>query len=82
MGERDDKSAPLRGSWATVPDPRRLAPAHPGYDEILQRHDAAVGRGLPTYADPVSGFSVFTAAFLAKRGYCCESGCRHCPFVT
>jgi hypothetical protein len=23
---------------------------------------------------------VFTAAFLLKRGYCCESGCRHCPY--
>ncbi|MBC8031381.1 MAG: cysteine-rich CWC family protein [Pyrinomonadaceae bacterium] len=23
---------------------------------------------------------VFTAHFLLRRGYCCESGCRHCPF--
>jgi hypothetical protein len=23
---------------------------------------------------------VFTAAFLLKRGYCCERGCRHCPY--
>lgn len=23
---------------------------------------------------------VFTARFLLSRGYCCESGCRHCPF--
>ncbi len=23
---------------------------------------------------------VFTAAFHRKRGYCCESGCRHCPY--
>jgi hypothetical protein len=23
---------------------------------------------------------VFTASFLLRRGYCCESGCRHCPF--
>ena len=26
------------------------------------------------------GKMVFTAAFLLKRGYCCESGCRHCPY--
>ncbi len=26
------------------------------------------------------GFMVFTAAYLLKRGYCCESGCRHCPY--
>jgi hypothetical protein len=23
---------------------------------------------------------VFTAQFLLRRGYCCESGCRHCPY--
>ncbi len=23
---------------------------------------------------------VFTAHFLLKRGYCCRSGCRHCPY--
>jgi hypothetical protein len=23
---------------------------------------------------------VFTAHYLLKRGYCCESGCRHCPY--
>jgi len=23
---------------------------------------------------------VFTASYLARRGYCCDSGCRHCPY--
>ena len=23
---------------------------------------------------------VFTARFLERRGYCCENGCRHCPY--
>jgi hypothetical protein len=23
---------------------------------------------------------VFTAAYLLKRGTCCGSGCRHCPY--
>ncbi len=23
---------------------------------------------------------VFTARFLSRRGYCCENGCRHCPY--
>ncbi len=23
---------------------------------------------------------VFTATYHLKRGYCCQSGCRHCPF--
>jgi hypothetical protein len=26
------------------------------------------------------GLMVFTALYHLKRGYCCESGCRHCPY--
>jgi len=26
------------------------------------------------------GRRVFTAHFHLKRGYCCGSGCRHCPY--
>lgn len=25
-------------------------------------------------------YVVFTAAYHLKRGYCCNSGCRHCPY--
>ncbi|MDB5280649.1 MAG: hypothetical protein JWR61_5604 [Ferruginibacter sp.] len=25
-------------------------------------------------------FSVFTAWYHLKRGYCCNNGCRHCPY--
>jgi hypothetical protein len=25
-------------------------------------------------------FLVFTERFLRERGYCCENGCRHCPW--
>ncbi len=27
-----------------------------------------------------AGRLVFTAAYLLKRGTCCGSGCRHCPY--
>ena len=27
-----------------------------------------------------NGLVVFTAAYHLKRGYCCGSGCRHCPY--
>ena len=27
-----------------------------------------------------NGNYVFTATFLLKRGYCCNNGCRHCPY--
>ena len=33
------------------------------------------------YIDPDTGSMVFTANFHLKRGYCCGSGCRHCPYT-
>jgi hypothetical protein len=27
-----------------------------------------------------NGKLVFTADFLLRRGFCCGSGCRHCPY--
>ena len=72
----------LRDDWRELPHPRRLSEHHPQRAEILRRHGEAIRRGDPVYTDPVSGFSVFTADFLESRGYCCESGCRHCPYVT
>lgn len=26
------------------------------------------------------GYIVFTEQYHLKRGHCCESGCRHCPY--
>ena len=26
------------------------------------------------------GYKVFTEQYHLKRGYCCESNCRHCPY--
>jgi len=34
--------------------------------------------GIDYYIE--NGFVVFTAQYLRNRGYCCESGCRHCPY--
>ncbi len=34
--------------------------------------------GVDYYVE--DGKYVFTAHYLLKRGYCCESGCRHCPY--
>jgi len=38
-------------------------------------------QGEDGYTDPETGLFVFTAAYLAARGTCCESDCRHCPYV-
>jgi hypothetical protein len=34
--------------------------------------------GIDYYLD--NGLMVFTAQYLRDRGYCCTSGCRHCPY--
>jgi hypothetical protein len=34
--------------------------------------------GIDYYVE--NGLYVFTADYLRRRGYCCESGCRHCPY--
>lgn len=26
------------------------------------------------------GYRVFTEKYLLKRGFCCKSGCKHCPY--
>ncbi|MBC7386222.1 MAG: hypothetical protein H7301_08705 [Cryobacterium sp.] len=36
--------------------------------------------GVDTYIDPDSGFTVFTREFHERRGRCCQSRCRHCPY--
>ena len=71
----------LRDDYLVKPIPRRLQATHPHFLEIMSRHASAVDTRLPCYQDPVSGLSVMTAEFLASRNYCCESGCRHCPYV-
>jgi hypothetical protein len=48
--------------------------------ERMRLHQEAVSRGRDTYKDPVTGFKVFTELFHKRRGTCCNSGCRHCPF--
>ncbi len=34
--------------------------------------------GVDYYVE--NGLYVFTAEFLRRRGTCCQSGCRHCPY--
>jgi hypothetical protein len=31
------------------------------------------------YLSP-EGFIVFTEKYHLKRGYCCQNGCKHCPY--
>jgi hypothetical protein len=63
------------------PHPQRLPLDRPQRDIIVARHRAAVDAGEAGYTDPATGLFVFTAAYHLARGSCCESGCRHCPYV-
>jgi hypothetical protein len=71
----------LRDEYLERAHARRLSARHPRYDEIVAAHARAVATGQPCYEESSTRLMVFTAAFLAERGYCCDSGCRHCPFV-
>jgi hypothetical protein len=64
-----------------VPHPSRLAPEHPRRELILELHARAIADGAATYRDPDTGLQVFTAQHHLDRGDCCDSGCRHCPYV-
>ncbi len=48
--------------------------------EVQTAHEQAMRDGEDGYADPETGLFVFTAAYLAARGTCCDSDCRHCPY--
>jgi Family of unknown function (DUF5522) len=40
--------------------------------------DRELIEGIDYYVE--GGLFVFTAEYLRERGYCCTSGCRHCPY--
>jgi hypothetical protein len=69
----DGRREQLAARPLTQPASSRLSPDDP--------ERAAVAEQQSGYLDPVSGLFVLSAWFLAERGYCCERGCRHCPYV-
>ena len=72
---------PLAARALDEPHPTRLPPDAPQRDAIVAAHRRALDAGEPGYTDPVTGLFVFTAEYLADRGTCCDSGCRHCPYL-
>lgn len=75
-----DRVAPLRRDHLSVALPGRLPRDERMVEAIMAAHAAALRAGDPVYVDPLTRRSVMTAAFLASRGRCCGSGCRHCPY--
>ena len=45
-----------------------------------QLHREAIARQERTYGDPKTGFVVMTELAHLRRGRCCGSACRHCPY--
>jgi len=60
----------------TPPEP--LAPPEPGakVPDAKPRSEALAAEDF--YME--GPYLVFTAAYHLKRGYCCNSDCRHCPY--
>ena len=55
----------------------------PDRSSAFQRVDASLLQGiLDPSKDYVveNGAMVFTASYLKRRGYCCDNGCRNCPY--
>jgi hypothetical protein len=77
----EPKRLPLADRPLSQPHPDRLSPDRPDYGAILAAHGAALDAGSDSYRDPSTGLTVFTAGYLARRGTCCDSGCRHCPYL-
>ena len=69
-GERRRKKATGASSGGGAPD----------MTDIEDAHRCAVDKGSETYIDPRTGYTVFTQLAALKRGKCCGSGCRHCPY--
>ncbi len=47
---------------------------------FFEAHQKACENQQDTYIDPETGLQVLTAYYLQRRGYCCTSRCRHCPY--
>ncbi|MCU1675088.1 MAG: hypothetical protein JWN77_3201 [Frankiales bacterium] len=72
---------PLDDRPLDQPAGSRLPLDAPRRDEVLAAHAEALAQDVSGYADPATGLFVLTASFLARRGTCCDNGCRHCPYV-
>ncbi|XP_050950675.1 uncharacterized protein C1orf53 homolog [Labeo rohita] len=50
-------------------------------DRLIHKlHLDACKNEKKTYIDPKTGYNVFTEFAHRKRGRCCGSACRHCPY--
>jgi hypothetical protein len=55
---------------------RRVAPTNATKAGVNSANTIVAGEDYYLEGDAI----VFTARYHLRRGYCCESGCRHCPY--
>ena len=71
----------MRSSLATPEAaPTECNETVPDIEDFDTLHRAACDQGDLFYTDPTTGLCVFTEVAHKKRGKCCGSGCRHCPY--
>jgi hypothetical protein len=63
-----------------MPDPAKLVPNPPQDVPTANPPESAPGELLPEDFYYEGPYLVFTAAYHLKRGFCCKSNCRHCPY--
>ncbi len=66
---------------AFVPSAKRFNYTDPNAQARLELYLESLEAGSDFYFDVPSGFLVMTALKHIKRGFCCNSGCRHCPYI-
>ena len=81
MGPTDGPPGHRADRPLTEPHRSRLPLDHPERERVLVAHAEAMARGDAGYLDPGTGLFVLTASYLLDRSTCCETGCRHCPYL-
>ena len=77
--EAQGRKLPMPGAF--VPSKDRFNYSDPNAKARLEAYLDSLERGSDFYFDVPSGFLVMNALKHIKRGDCCNSGCRHCPYV-
>lgn len=52
----------------------------PPADDPRTRRLLHLGHAVEDFYFTPEGYVVWTETYHLKRGYCCQSGCRHCPY--
>ena len=81
---KDDTMSPLSSykpqGFTAQGLPFSTSPGVPDIEDFEAIHNRACAAGDFFYNDPKTGYMVMTKINHQKRGKCCGSGCRHCPY--